>query len=100
MSKSKLTQMKLGDGKTTIPSSRLAKLLALQDKDIDTSEIPEITAEWIKQVKIISPTTKTLKSVRIDSNVLSFIQKKQGKGYQTLINSILTEWAKHNGMKR
>jgi uncharacterized protein (DUF4415 family) len=95
----KLTTMKLGEGKTNMSPKQLAKLLAMKDEDIDTSDIPEITEEWLKKAKLINPQTKVLKSVRIDQNVLSFIQKKQGKGYQTLINSILTEWAKHHGMK-
>jgi uncharacterized protein (DUF4415 family) len=97
---SNLITMKLGEGNTTMSPKQLAKLLAMKDEDIDTSDIPEITADWLKKAKIINPQTKVLKSVRIDPQVLTFIQKKQGKGYQTLINNILTEWAKHHGMTR
>jgi uncharacterized protein (DUF4415 family) len=97
---SKLTKMKLGEGNTKLSSTQLANLLSMQDKDIDTSDIPEITETWLKKAKIVKFKPKVLKSIRIDSNVLTFLQLKQGKGYQTLINNILTEWAEHHGMSR
>ncbi|MEM1312318.1 MAG: BrnA antitoxin family protein [Patescibacteria group bacterium] len=97
--KLKKITMKLGQGKTKLSPEETAKLLALKDSDIDTTDIPEIDASWMKKAKIIDPSKKILKSIRIDEKVLNFIKNKQGKKYQTLINQILTEWSIHNGMK-
>lgn len=53
--------------------------------DPDASELPD----WAGAVrgKFYRP-TKTLKSLRVDSDVLAWFQS-QGKGYQTRINQIL-----------
>ncbi|MBC7634835.1 MAG: BrnA antitoxin family protein [Acetobacteraceae bacterium] len=53
--------------------------------DPDATELPD----WADAVrgKFYRP-TKTLKSLRVDSDVLAYFQS-QGKGYQTRINQIL-----------
>jgi uncharacterized protein (DUF4415 family) len=94
--KSKIT--KLSDI-PDMPKAQLKKLLALKDEDIDTSDIPELTEEWFKKAKVIKPNNKVVKTIRFNKDVIEFVQKKQGKGYQTLINDIVEEWAKHHGMK-
>ncbi len=64
----------------------------LRDKDIDFSDSPEVTPEMFakavlrKGLKTVSK--KTQVTLRIDDDVLTWF-KKQGKGYQTRINSLL-----------
>jgi uncharacterized protein (DUF4415 family) len=77
---------------------RLKKLKNMKDADIDTSDIPELTEVWFKKVKLIKPNNKVTKTIRFNKDVIDFVQKKQGKGYQTLINDIVEQWAKHHGM--
>ena len=68
----------------------LKALRRLKDKDIDLSDIPEIT-DWSKAVvgKFYRPIKKPL-TIRVDADVLAWL-KAQGKGYQTRINSLLRE---------
>ena len=64
----------------------------LRDKDIDFSDNPEVTAEMFAKTvlrKGLKPVVrKTQITLRIDEDVLTWF-KKQGKGYQTRINSLL-----------
>lgn len=80
-------------------SERLLQLKNMPDQDIDLSDIPEVNSDWVKNVKAAKKDNKVVKTIRFDKKVMDFVQKKQGRGYQTLINNILTEWAKHHGMK-
>jgi uncharacterized protein (DUF4415 family) len=62
------------------------------DRDIDFSDNPEITAEMFAKAvlrKGLKPVVrKTQVTLRVDDDVLTWF-KKQGKGYQTRINSLL-----------
>lgn len=72
--------------------NELEALKALPDDSIDTSDIPELSAEvWSKGVQghFYRPIKKQV-TVRIDADVLAWLQQ-QGKGYQTRINQILRE---------
>ena len=64
----------------------------LGDRDIDFSDNPEVTAEMFAKAvlrKGLKPVVrKTQVTLRIDEDVLTWF-KKQGKGYQTRINSLL-----------
>ena len=64
----------------------------LRDKDLDFSDNPEVTAEMFAKAvfrKGLKPVArKTQVTLRIDEDVLTWF-KKQGKGYQTIINSLL-----------
>ena len=68
------------------------RLKAMKDEDIDFSEIPPITPEMFARgvlrrgLKPI-PRKKQL-TLRMDSDVIEWF-KKQGRGYQTKINSLL-----------
>ena len=65
---------------------------ALEDKDIDLTDAPEIPAEMFAQAIVrrgLKPVSrKTQLTLRVDSDVLEWF-KKQGQGYQTKINSLL-----------
>jgi uncharacterized protein (DUF4415 family) len=68
----------------------LQNLKALPDVDIDTSDIPPLTDSFWKNA-VRNPfykPTKTLTTVRIDSDVLLWL-RAQGRGYQSRINAIL-----------
>jgi uncharacterized protein (DUF4415 family) len=65
-----------------------AKIDALKDKDIDTSDIPEQGKEFFKRAVIRLPESKTAVTIRLDRQVVEWF-KKQGPGYQTRINALL-----------
>ena len=64
----------------------------LPDNDIDLSDNPEVTPEMLAKAvlrKGLKPVgRKTQVTLRIDEDVLTWF-KKQGRGYQTRINSLL-----------
>lgn len=73
---------------TTISKKRLKEIKAMRDEDIDYSDIPETDEAFWKHAEIIMPEPKQGVYIRLDSDILSWF-KKEGKGYQTRINSIL-----------
>jgi len=72
----------------SISKQRLRKLSSLKDSDIDYSDTSELDATFWKKAKLIEPETKKAVSIRLDTDILEWF-KGQGKGYQSLINSVL-----------
>jgi uncharacterized protein (DUF4415 family) len=60
----------------------------MKDSEIDTSDIPSLDKAFFKNAKLRLPESKSLITIRIDSDVLKWL-KSQGRGYQTKINAIL-----------
>jgi uncharacterized protein (DUF4415 family) len=72
--------------------AELEALQAMPDEEIDYSDIPPLSDEFWKNA-VRNPfyrPTKTLTTVRLDSDVLMWLKSK-GKGYQTRINAILRD---------
>jgi uncharacterized protein (DUF4415 family) len=67
---------------------QIRALKRMKDEDIDFTDIPEKT-NWNNAVvgKFYRP-IKKLVTIRIEADVLAWV-KRQGKGYQTRINSYL-----------
>ena len=67
----------------------------LRDEEIDFSDSPEVTHEMFAKAvlrKGLKPVSKkTQVTLRIDDDVLTWF-KKQGKGYQIQINSLLNAY--------
>ena len=61
---------------------------AVQDSEIDTSEIPPLDAEFFGNAKLRLPEKKQSVTVRLDADVLEWY-RAQGKGYQTRMNAVL-----------
>lgn len=68
------------------------RLDALQDEDIDLSDLPEITPEMFAKAVVQRGLKATRKkqqiTIRVDDDVLEWF-RSQGRGYQTRINSLL-----------
>ena len=68
------------------------RLDAMQDEDIDLSDIPEITPEMFAKAVVRrglkQPPTKQQITIRLDDDVLRWF-RTQGDGYQTRINALL-----------
>lgn len=59
---------------------------ALQDEDIDYSDIPELGDEFFEKATFV-PAKQTV-TIRLDADVVTWL-KEGGKGYQTRANKIL-----------
>jgi uncharacterized protein (DUF4415 family) len=66
---------------------RLAKL---DDQDIDTSDIPELSEDFFRRAELRVPVKKAV-TIRLDADVLEWF-KGQGTGYQTRINQLLRHY--------
>lgn len=65
-----------------------ARIDALKDKAIDTSDIPEQGKAFFKRAVLRLPEPKTAVTIRLDQQVLKWFKAK-GPGYQTRINALL-----------
>lgn len=77
------------------------RLDALEDEDIDLSDIPEISPEMFARAVVRrglkEPPRKEQVTIRLDSDVLAWF-RAQGKGYQTRINALLRAYMEaHRG---
>ena len=75
----------------SISEERLAEIDAIDDKDIDTSDIPEADELFFKTAHLIVPVSCTPKkpiSMRIDEDVLEWF-KSEGKGHLSRMNAVL-----------
>ena len=70
----------------------------MTDKDIDLSDIPEISpAMFAKGVvrRGLKPIRKRQMTLRLDSDVIDWF-KSQGNGYQTRMNALLRAYMEEN----
>jgi uncharacterized protein (DUF4415 family) len=63
---------------------------AMRDEDIDFSDIPKLGPGFFANA-ILWPGPKEQITLRLDPDVLKFF-RKQGRGYQTTINSVLRKY--------
>ncbi|MGK7876490.1 MAG: BrnA antitoxin family protein [Xenococcaceae cyanobacterium] len=82
----------------SISDKRLKELQNIPDSAIDTSDIPELDDNFWENAKMVKPITKKAISIRIDDDVLDWF-KSQGKGYQSLINTVLRSYVNHQQKK-
>ena len=74
----------------SISAKRLKEIEAIQDKDIDYSEIPEADESFWQRVELQMPQPKKGIYIRLDTDVIDWLKSK-GKGYQTRMNAMLRE---------
>ena len=86
----KVVKYKMGE--VPEPSEKdWARVKAIKDKDIDFSDIPEVTdfsgfRPYCKR-EFYKPVKKTV-TCKLDADILAWL-KASGKGYQTRLNSLL-----------
>ena len=72
--------------------NEVAKLAALPEEQIDTSDIPELTDAQLAEMRrgeFYRPVKQQI-TARVDADVLAWL-KAQGKGYQSRMNAILRD---------
>ena len=64
-------------------------LAAMNDEEIDCSDLPAFTKEWLDNTEgLVTFPKKEFVSLSIDKNVLEFF-RSSGKNYQAKINEVL-----------
>ena len=72
----------------SISKKRIEELAAIEDEDIDYSDIPVLGEAFWRLAARRMPTPKKGIYVRLDADVLAWLKSK-GKGYQTRMNAML-----------
>ncbi len=89
----KIIKKSLSDSRLTAERKRrLEKLSSRPDKDIDTSDIPELTEEFWKNA-VRNPFYRPVKqqlTLRLDADIIAWL-RRQGRGYQTRANALLRD---------
>ncbi len=68
------------------------ELVALPDDQIDTSDIPELGADFWQNAKVVTPQVKPTISLRIPQEVLDFFKAENPKGYTARMAAVLTAY--------
>ena len=81
----------------SVSTENLNRVDAIKDKDIDCSDIPEITdfshfRPW-EQRQMFKP-IKVAVTCKLDADIVAWL-KQGGKGYQTRLNAILRQVMAH-----
>ena len=74
----------------SLSAKRLKEIEAIQDKEIDYSEIPEADESFWQRVELQMPQPKKGIYIRLDTDIIDWLKSK-GKGYQTRMNAMLRE---------
>ena len=94
MKKNHIVEYRHEPGKplTTKQKRELEALAKMPDREIDTSDIPELPAGAFKNAvrgRFYRPVKQAV-SLRLDADVIAWL-KKDGEGYQTRANQMLRE---------
>jgi len=73
-----------------LSEAQKSRLDAMSDKDIDYSDIPDITVTHREAIEKLYRPIKQTVTIRLDADVVSWLKRKYDK-YQTAVNHILRE---------
>ena len=76
-------------------SSDWKRVQALKDRELNYSDIPPLDKDFFREAILWSGPKKQI-TLRLDSDVLDFF-RKQGRGYQRNINSVLRRYINAQG---
>jgi len=82
-----------------MPSAERQAFDAINEKDIDYSDIPELSEDWLRAVNPLSLPIKKQISLRLDTDIIEWF-KSQGSRYQTRINQVLRSYKEAHTPKR
>ena len=74
------------------------RLSKMKDKDIDTSDIPELDDAFFQNAELRVPPKQPV-TLRLDADVLAWF-KEGGQGYQTRINQLLRRYMESQESQR
>ncbi len=74
------------------------RLSKMKDRDIDTSDIPELDDAFFQNAELRLPPKQPV-TLRLDADVLAWF-KEGGQGYQTRINQLLRRYMESQQSRR
>ena len=74
------------------------RLSKMKDRDIDTSDIPELDEAFFQNAELQVPPKQPV-TLRLDADVLAWF-KEGGQGYQTRINQLLRRYMESQQSRR
>jgi uncharacterized protein (DUF4415 family) len=76
---------------TPAQQAEISALQAMPDESIDYSDIPPLTEEFWQNAtrNRFAKKAKKTANIRLDADVLEWLKKSKGKGYQNHLNAIL-----------
>ncbi len=77
-----------------ISRKRNKEIEAIEDKDIDYSDIPETDADFWANAELIEPDRTQHVTLRVKQSVLDHFKADGKKGYQTRINAVLESYVR------
>jgi uncharacterized protein (DUF4415 family) len=69
-----------------------ARIDAMTDEELDTSDIPPLTEDFFKRAKVRRPKRKVAVTMQVDPDVLDWF-KAQGEDYEQRMNAALRIYA-------
>ncbi|HEU5014067.1 MAG TPA: BrnA antitoxin family protein [Roseiflexaceae bacterium] len=85
---------------TNTSQSDWERVDAMEDEDIDTSDIPPLTDAFFKRAKLRMPRQRVTATLQIDADVLDWF-KAQGDDYEQRLNAALRIYAEaHKAARR
>lgn len=69
------------------------QISAIEDENIDFSDIPELDEKFWKRAEIVEPDRTEQVTIRVKRSVLAYF-KAPGKGYQTRMNQVLESYVR------
>ena len=69
------------------------QISAVEDGNIDFSDIPELDERFLRRAEIIEPDRTEQVTIRVKRSVLAYF-KEPGKGYQTRMNQVLESYVR------
>lgn len=70
----------------------IEELAALPDDQIDTSDIPELGADFWARAKVTPPRTKPNVSLRLPEEVVAFFKAENPRGYTARMAAVLAAY--------
>jgi uncharacterized protein (DUF4415 family) len=71
------------------------RVKAMKDREIDYSDIPPLEENFFKKA-VVWPGKKKQITLRLDPDIIEYF-KKQGRGYQSMINAVLRKYIEAHG---
>ena len=85
---------------TKLSSERLKAIAAIEDGEIDYSDIPETDAAFWANAALVEPDRTNPVTLRVKQSVLDFFKEGGAKGYQTRMNAVLESYVRAQRQNR
>jgi hypothetical protein len=84
-------------GPEPLTEEMIAELMALKDRPVDTSDIPESTPEELAEIRrqVMEKRKKLMFSLRLQNSTILWWKQTMGDGYTGIMAKLLDEATRH-----